>query len=336
MPHAAADRFTAALHAPLQAVYVLHGEEELLRLEALDALRAAAAAQGFHERKRLLAEGTTFDWSALAAERQSTGLFAEKKWLEIHVPSGKVGKNGGDALAEWATHPPDNTATVVVLPKLERAQSQSKWFAVLSKHALTYECKAVTPAQLPAWIRARLQRYGLNAESEAAALIAQRVEGNLLAAKQEIDKLALLYPQGHLLTEAEAADTVADVARFDAFQLAAAWMYGDSTRLMRLLDNLSAAENDPVLPLWALADDIRTLLRLSAAQKQGKSAAALRQELRLWNGKDRAAEAALRRLTPARLTAALIECARTDRQIKGAEAGDAWASFKRLIIGLSA
>ncbi|UOP05006.1 DNA polymerase III subunit delta [Conchiformibius kuhniae] len=335
MPHTAAARFAGSLNAPLAPLYLIHGEEELLQIEALDALRAAAAAQGFSERRRIVAEGTAFDWQTVSAEQHSNALFAEKKWLEIHIPNGKPGKNGADALQQFAAGLPEDTAAVIVLPKLERAQSQAKWFAALLKQAVVYEAKAVTPAQLPAWIKARLQAHGLTAEHEAAALIAERVEGNLLAAKQEIDKLALLHPAGHTLTAAEAARAVADVARFDVFQLSSAWLGGDTARLLRLLDGLSAAESEPVLPLWALAEDIRMLIRLSAAKRQGKSTAAVRNELKLWNGKDRAAETALRRLPATRLIAALQECARIDRQIKGAETGDAWAAFKKLITELT-
>lgn len=328
--------FSGSPNAPLQPLYVIHGEEELLRIEALDQLRRAAKAQGYLNRESHLADGTSFDWNALLAQAASAGLFADLKLLEISIPSGKPGKNGGDALQWLAENPPEDTVSVISLPKLERAQTQSKWFAALAKHGSVFEAKAVGPAALPAWIRERLARHGLDIETEALALFAERVEGNLLAAVQEIGKLALLHPQGHLLTLADAEAAVANVARFDVFQLAAAWMSGDAARTLRLLDGLEAEGEEPVLALWALAEDIRTLLRLAAALKQGKSVAAVRNELRLWGDKQHHAAQAAARISPACLVAALQECARIDRQIKGAESGDAWTGFRRLTGALAA
>ena len=162
------------------------------------------------------------------------------------------------------------------------------------------------------------------------------MEGNLLAAAQEIDKLALLYPKGHLLTLAEAENAVANVARFDVFQLSSAWMRGDIRRSAQLLESLQAEGEEPVLLLWSLSEDIRTLIRLSAALKQGRSVQSVRNELRLWGDKQHSAPPAAARISPARLTAALQECARIDRQIKGAEDGDAWDGIKRLIARLAA
>lgn len=335
MPHTAFGRFSGSLNTALAPLYLIYGEEELLRLEALDALRAAAKQQGYSDR-RLFSADAHADWNALFAESGSAGLFADRKLLEIHIPNGKPGKNGGEALLQLAEQPPEHTVSVVVLPKLERSQSQSKWFAALSRRAVCYEAKALTAANLPAWLRGRLHAHGLDIEADALALFAARVEGNLLAAKQEIDKLALLHPSGHILSLHDAENAVADVARFDPFQLSAAWMNGDRARLVRLLDALAAAETEPVLPLWALAEDIRTLIRLSAALKQGKSVHSVRNELKLWGVREQAAARAAARLNASRLTAALQECARIDRQIKGAEDGDAWTAFARLISALAA
>ncbi|OSI17477.1 DNA polymerase III subunit delta [Neisseria dentiae] len=319
---------------PLKPLYVIHGEEDLLRVEALDSLRAAAKKQGYLNREVYTADNA-FDWNELLQSAGSMGLFADLKLLEIHIPGGKPGKNGGDALQTLAERLPEDTVTVVMLPKLERAQMQAKWFTSLAAHGVVLEAKAVTGAALPQWIRGRLNRLNLDIEADALALFAERVEGNLLAAKQEIDKLALLHPAGHLVNMADAEAAIANVARFDVFQLAGAWMGGDAPRVARLLEGLEAEGEEPVLLLWAVAEDIRTLIRLTAALKQGQSVQAVRNSLRLWGDKQTLAPAAVKRISINRLLTALQDCARIDRIIKGAEEGNAWAEFKHLVTGLA-
>ena len=321
---------------PLKPLYVIHGEEDLLRVEALDVLRQAARQQGYLNREVYSADSASFDWQELLHAAGSMGLFADLKLLEIHIPSGKPGKAGGDALQELAGRLPEDTAVVLMLPKLERAQMQAKWFAVLAKHGVVLEAKAVSGAALPQWIQGRLKQAGLEIEADALSLFAERVEGNLLAAKQEIDKLALLHPRGHLLNMADAEAAVANVARFDVFQLAGAWMSGDAARTARLLEGLEADGEEPVMLLWALAEDIRILIRLTAALKQGQSVQSVRNSLRLWGDKQTLAPMAVRRISIARLLAALQDCAKIDCMIKGAEVGNAWAEFKHLTLELAA
>ena len=321
---------------PLKPLYVIHGEEDLLRVEALDVLRQAARQQGYLNREVYSADSASFDWQELLHAAGSMGLFADLKLLEIHIPSGKPGKAGGDALQELAGRLPEDTAVVLMLPKLERAQMQAKWFAALAKHGVVLEAKAVSGAALPQWIQGRLKQAGLEIEADALSLFAERVEGNLLAAKQEIDKLALLHPRGHLLNVADAEAAVANVARFDVFQLAGAWMSGDAARTARLLEGLEADGEEPVMLLWALAEDIRILIRPTAALKQGQSVQSVRNSLRLWGDKQTLAPMAVRRISIARLLAALQDCAKIDCMIKGAEVGNAWAEFKHLTLELAA
>ena len=319
---------------PLKPLYVVYGEEDLLRVEALDTLRAAAKKQGYLNREVYTADNS-FDWSEVLQSAGSMGLFADLKLLEIHIPNGKPGKIGGDALQSLAENLPEDTVIIVMLPKLERAQTQAKWFTALVSRGIALEAKAVTGAALPQWIRGRLNALNLNIEPDALALFAERVEGNLLAAKQEIDKLALLHPPGHLVNMADAEAAVANVARFDVFQLSGAWMGGDSARTAHLLEGLEADGEEPVLLLWAVAEDIRTLIRLTAALKQGQSVQAVRNSLRLWGDKQTLAPAAVKRISINRLLAALQDCARIDRIIKGAEEGNAWSEFKHLVTGLA-
>ena len=319
---------------PLKSLYVIHGEEELLRIEALDALRAAAKKQGYLNREAYTADAS-FDWNELLQTAGSAGLFADLKLLGLHIPNGKPGKTGGEALQDFAAHLPEDTVTLVLLPKLEKTQLQSKWFAALAAKGEVWEAKPVGAAALPQWIRGRLDKIGLGIEADALALFAERVEGNLLAARQEIDKLGLLYPKGHTLTIDEAQTAVANVARFDVFQLAGAWMKGDVPRVCRLLDGLQEEGEEPVLLLWAVAEDIRTLIRLAASLKQGQSIQSVRNSLRLWGEKQTLAPIAVKRISVVRLLDALKTCAKIDRIIKGAEEGDSWAAFRQLVISLA-
>ncbi|EFC89489.1 DNA polymerase III, delta subunit [Neisseria mucosa ATCC 25996] len=179
---------------PLSPLYIIHGEEDLLRIEALDTLRAAAKKQGYLNREVFTADNGA-DWDELLQSAGSAGLFADLKLLEIHIPNGKPGKNGGDALQTFAEHLPEDTVSLILLPKLEKAQTQAKWFTALAAKGTVLEAKAISAQALPQWIKGRLKKVGLDIEPDALALFAERVEGNLLAARQEIDKLALLHPQ---------------------------------------------------------------------------------------------------------------------------------------------
>lgn len=327
--------FLHTLDAPLLPLYVIHGQEDLLRIEALDALRQAAKKQGFLNREQYVVDSANFDWSTLLIQAASSGLFSDLKLLEIHLPTAKPSKTGIEALLSLASFPPEETCTVIVLPKLEKAQLQAKWFIELSKTACVMEAKAIGANELPEWIRSRLADQELAISDEALSLFADLVEGNLLAAKQEVDKLALLHPKGYTVQLPDAEQAVANVARFDVFQLSSAWMTGDVKRVVRLLEGLEAKEDYPVVLVGILAEDIRTLLRLAAALKEGKSVAAVRYELRLWGDKQTCAPMAVKRLKPRVLMNALQTCAQIDREIKGVQNADSWATFKHLVVQLA-
>ncbi|AXE29624.1 DNA polymerase III subunit delta [Chromobacterium phragmitis] len=334
MPSLSPDALSAALGKGLAPLYLVHGEEALLALEAADAVRRAAQAAGYQEREVLTVEAG-FDWSQLTDSMSSVSLFASLKLLEIRIPGGKPGVEGAEALQRLAAQPPQDTITLITLPKLEKAQQQSKWFTALEKAAQVVEARPVGRAELPGWIARRLKAQGQQLGAEALAFFVDRVEGNLLAARQEVDKLALLYPKGELsLADLQAA--VANVARFDVFQLSEAWLSGDTPRLTRMLDGLMAEGEAPVLVLWSLAEDVRMLLKLRQGLKDGRQPRDMARELRLWGEKQKLAEPALRRIGPRKLMAALSECARIDRQIKGVEPGEPWQTMRALAVGLAA
>lgn len=322
------------IQTKLSSVYVIHGEEDLLRIEATDALRLAAKQQGYCERMAFTVDAQ-FDWSEIETALDSPGLFAELRLIEVHIPTGKPGKRGADALFQLAQKTMVDAILLIILPKLEKMQLSSKWFTALNKSAQVLEAKAIQAAHLPAWVRQRLMAQGLDIESEALAQFAEKVEGNLLAAKQEIDKLALLLPSGSLITMDHIHNAIANVARFDVFQLSAAWMSGDTHRLRNLLETLQADGEEPILLLWAVSEDIRTLLRLEGALKQGQSVGQVRNSLRLWGDKQQLAPRALKRIGAKNLIWALQKCAEIDRQIKGATEGNAWISAENMLFFLA-
>ena len=329
MPALSLDALPGALQRSLAPLYVIHGEEQLLALEAADVIRQAASAAGYAEREVLQVEGN-YDWSTLRDAMSSVSLFASLKLLEIRIPNGKPGVDGGEALKYLAENPPADTITLILLPKLERAQQQGKWFAALAKSGQIIEARPVSRQELPNWIKQRLARQQQSLDDSTLTFFADRVEGNLLAARQEIDKLALLYPPGALTLD-QVRNAVANVARFDVFDLAEAWMGGERERLTRMLDGLEAEGETPVLLLWALAEDVRMLLHLRQGLTAGRQVRDLARELRIWGRKQTLAEPALRRIGVRRLTEALEACAQIDRQIKGAEAGDPWLTLRGLL-----
>lgn len=336
MPAAQSEALQAQLaQGKLAPVYVIHGEEALLALEAADAIRAAARNAGYLEREVLTVEGGHFDWSQLRDAMSSVSLFASLKLLEIRIPGGKPGTEGSEALQSLAAQPPQDTITLITLPRLDKTQQKAKWFAALEKTATVVEARPVSRHDLPGWIARRLKRQSQTLDAQAAEFFADRVEGNLMAARQEVDKLALLYPAGEL-TLAQIREAVANVARFDVFHLSEGWMSGDTARAMRMLDGLEAEGEAPVLVLWSFTEDVRMLIKLGRGLQEGRQVRDMANELRLWGDKQRLAAPAVKRIGARRLNAALAECARIDRQIKGVEPGDPWHSLRRLTSELAA
>lgn len=333
MPVLSPDQLQSALERGLSSLYVVHGEESLLVLESVDAICQVGRRQGYDERQVLTVE-QGFDWSQLTDAMSSVSLFASLKLLELRIPTGKPGTEGGDALQRLAATPPDDTVSIVVLPRLEKPQLQSKWFLALEKVATVVEAKLVGRTELPGWVGRRIRGQGQSFAPGALAFFCGRVEGNLLAAKQELDKLGLLYPKGELGLE-QVREAVANVARFDVFHLSEAWLAGDIARVVRMLDGLVAEGESPVLVLWSFTEDVRMLLRLRQGLKEQRSVRDLARELRLWGEKQKLAEPALRRIGPRRLMSALNDCARIDQQIKGILPGDPWHELKGLATRLS-
>ena len=336
------DQLSAHLARGLQRLYTVHGDEPLLAQEAGDALRAAGRAAGFAERKVFVVAGAHFDWSGLLGASQAMSLFADRQLIEIRIPGGKPGKDGAEALQRYCRQLSDEVLTLVHLPKLDRQQQQAAWVTALDAAGVMLRVDAVDRRALPAWIAQRLAAQGQRvAEGEAGqqtlAFFADRVEGNLLAAHQELQKLALLFPAGELAPgQVEAA--VLNVARYDVFKLGEAVLAGQTRRVLRMLDGLRAEGEASVLVHWSLAEDIRGLKRVKDAMGQGKPLAVALRESRVWGPKERLYERVLPGLSAAQL-AHLVEAASLcDGIVKGLKHPlwplEPWDALRRLALML--
>lgn len=340
----AASQLSAQLQRGLRPLYTLYGDDPLLQQEAADAIRSTARAQGHTERSVFTVAGAHFDWSAVQAAGGALSLFADKQLVEIRIPSGKPGKEGSQALQQLAEAAAgnDSTLTLVLLPRLDSATQKSAWFAALDANGVTVRIDPVERAQLPGWIAQRLQQQGQRvAQGEAGqrtlAFMADRVEGNLLAAHQEIQKLGLLYPEGELSFE-QVESAVLNVARYDPFKLAEAVLDGQPARAQRMLDGLQAEGEAAVLVHWALADDIRALYRVKNAVAEGKPLPMALREQRVWGPKEKRFERVLPRLTLPQITQWLQDAHTVDGIVKGLKdkdwPADPWQALHRLAMGV--
>lgn len=326
------DALATHLSKPLAGLYVITSDEHLLALEAADKIRKTARAQGYSEREVLVVD-RSFKWGELLAANQSQSLFGDKKLIELRIPTGKPGKDGGKALQDYAASLSPDNVTLITLPKLDWATQKAAWVASLQQASVYIDIPLVERAQLPAWLGVRLAAQHQSADRACLDFIADRVEGNLLAAHQEIQKLALLYPEGALSFE-QIHDAVLNVARYDVFKLNEAMLSGDTPRLVRMLEGLKGEGEALPLVLWALAEEIRTLLKLKSGVAQGRPLSQLTKEHRIWGPRERLIEPALRRLKLATLESALQEAAQIDKMVKGLRAkkfsGDAWDAMLQL------
>jgi len=317
----------------VRPLYTVHGEEALLALEAGDLIRRHCRELGYDEREVLSAE-SGFDWSQLAGAAGSLSLFATKRVLELRIPGGKPGTDGSDALRRYASDLPPDTVTLISLPKLDRTQLASGWFEALDAAGVVVAANPVTLARLPAWIAGRLAQQEQQIDDEALAFLVSRVEGNLLAAHQEVQKLALLFAPGRL-DAAQVRSAVLDVARYDVFKLGETLLAGDAARFVRMLDGLRGEGAAPALVLWALAEEARALLHVARGLSAGKALPQLMREARVWGTRADLLGGSVRRFDPRELEDALLHAARVDRTIKGLDQGEAWAELLQLGLRLA-
>lgn len=342
--HLAPPQLAAHLQKGLKPLYVLHGDEPLLLQEAADAIRARARADGYGERTVHTVAGARFDWSEVLAAGGSLSLFADKQLVEVRIPGGKPGKDGSTALQQLAEGAAgnDSTLTLVLLPRLDRMTRNTAWFLALEAHGVSIAFEPVERAALPQWIAQRLAQQGQRVRAgeegqRTLQFFADRVEGNLLAAHQEIQKLALLHPAGELAFD-QIESAVLNVARYDVTRLATAVLSGQAGRAARVLDGLQAEGEAAVLVHYTLADDIRALKRVKDALAEGRPLPLALREQRVWGLKERLYERVLPRLGPDALEQLLQSAHRVDGIVKGLRypgwPADAWQALHRLAMDL--
>ena len=332
-----ADNLAAQLKRELPRICLVTGDEPLLVGEACDQVRVAARAKGFSERQVFFVE-RGFDWYELRAATQAMSLFAEQRILEVRLNAASPGNEGSEVLcgiaAQLAKDAANDILLMVVADKLDARSLSTKWVSAIDKHGLLVQVWPVELPQLPAWVERRLQRAGLTAEAGVASLIAERVEGNLLAAQQEIDKLALLYPGDKITTETALSD-VADSARFEVLQLGIAAMQGNAARALRILDGLHVEGVDATLVLWGINKDLQWLARVAFNVAKGQSADGAMNSVGVWRPRQTAMKQALQRLKLPPLRAMLFDAAQVDAAIKGVNRRDPWVELRGLVARLA-
>jgi DNA polymerase-3 subunit delta len=322
------EQLEAHMGKGLQPLYLVHGDEALLAQEAADLIRARARQEGCAEREVFTVE-RGFDWQALLSSGNSLSLFSSRRLVEIRIPSGKPGNDGSLALQDYCARLPEDTVTLVLCPKLDKTAQAGKWFKALENTGISVGVFPIERTQLPRWIGDRLARQGHRADAATLQFLADQVEGNLLAAFQEIQKLALIFPAGSLSFDM-VRGAVADVARFDVFKLGDAVLAGDAARVSRVLEVLRGEGEDPVLILWALAREIRVLARLRGGMRRGGHLPQLMRDAWIWESRQKLVEQAVMKSSEARLLQGLARAAKIDRMIKGLAHGDVWDELLQL------
>jgi DNA polymerase-3 subunit delta len=330
----AADGLAARLAGRLAPVYLVAGDEPLQLGECCDAIRAAARAAGFGTRE-VMEAGAGFDWQQLGASAAAMSLFADRKLIDLRVPNGKPGTEGGKALVEYCSDPPPDSLLLLTLPRLDRQQQGSKWFRSVDAAGAVVQVWPVDAAHLPNWIRQRLTQNGIQPTDAAVNLLAERVEGNLLAARQEIDKLLLLHGPGPLDVEQLSA-AVVDSARFDVFDLVDSALRGETARAIRVLEGLRAEGTAAPVVLWALHREAAQLARIATDVARGGAPDEAIRRAGVYARRSGTVRRALATRPAGAWLATLTQCHEADRAIKGLGNGQPWLSLASLVVAMSA
>jgi len=328
-----ANQLGSHLKKPLLPCYLVSGDEHLLLQEALDSLRAAARAQGFSSREVHIAS-RGFDWGELQYAASNLSLFAEKRIIELRLPTGKPGVKGSAAIVEMVKQAGNDLLFVVSAPKLDGRGGGPKWVQALDAAGGHTQVWPVSQRELPAWINARMKSAGLQPDRDTVRLVADRVEGNLLAAQQEIEKLRLLHGAG-AITVADAESAVVDSSRFDVYKLVDAAVAGDGARAVRILGGIRTEGVEPVIVMWALTRELRVLAGLAEGVQSGIDLGTAMQRARVWKNRQGLLRACVGRHQLADFYALIRLCRQADAAAKGQGPGDPWQLATRIILGLA-
>lgn len=326
------EQLTSALKQQLAPVYLVCGDETLLVQETCDLIRNSARQQDFLERI-IYNVDKSFEWHELLTEANSLSLFAEKKILELRIENGKPGDRGSKALVEYCANPSPDNLLLVVTPKIDGNTQRGKWFKTLEKSGVVIQVWPVTEHQLPQWLDHRLRNNGLSASRDTVSLLASRVEGNLLAAAQEVEKLKLMAIDGQVST-GMITGMVSDNARYDVFSLVDKALHGDTKAAVKCLHGLRNEGTDGITILWALAREIRTLLQVCHTINQGKHFDWAAKKAGVWDQRKGVIKTALRRNNEMQLQLLLRKANAVDKTIKGARNADVWDELLDLTLNL--
>ncbi len=321
------------LQQTLLPVYLIAGDEPLLVQETADAIRSAARTQGFAERELFHADDKNFEWQQLLNEASHLSLFAQKKILELRIPNGKIGADGSKALQEYCAHPSDDNLLLILSAKMDSATLKNKWAKTIDATGAIVQVWPVTVQQMPRWIEQRLKQAGIRANAAAREILTQRVEGNLLAAVQEIEKLKLLVT-GDVVDATTMSTVVADSARYNVFTLVDIILEGDAAAACRQLRGLREEGTDATAILWAITRELRTLNKASDAANGGERLEWALKKMGVWEKRQPLVRGALRRLTSTQLTRMLRQAAGIDRAIKGMRSASPWDELCTLVLGM--
>ncbi|WP_420600041.1 DNA polymerase III subunit delta [Neptuniibacter sp.] len=327
------DQLGSQISKGLSPVYLVTGDEPLLSEESCDAVRHNLQQQGFSEREVLHVDGS-FSWEYLLECANALSLFAEKKIIELRLGGSKLNKKASEILQQYLANPAPDNILLIIAEKLDGSSKKSAWFKAVDKAGVIVEIWPVETDQLPNWIRQRAAQIELNLDDEAVQLLCDRIEGNLLAAKQELSKLSLLF-KNQVVTAEDVVEAVSDSSRYDIYGLSDAALQGEAARCNKILQVLRQDGTEAPVVLWALSKELRSLAAIQHAQQSGKSFDQVCQQERIWGKRKPLARQAARRVPPQNIQQALRYCAETDKVVKGMMPGDPWILLTSIAMSLA-
>ena len=328
-----ANQLSSHLKSTLAPCYLISGDEPLLVDETLDAIRESARAAGFVDRDVQVA-ASGFDWQRLFESGANLSLFSERRMIELRLPTGKPGVKGSKAIVDLLDQLDQELMLIVITPKLDRNGANAKWVKALDAKGVHVPIWPIDARELPAWISGRLRQCGLEADRGAVRIIAERVEGNLLAAQQEVEKLRLILGEGAVTTE-DVQKAVADSSRFDVFKLSDAALGGDAGRAARIVYGLQHEGVSEVVALWALTKELRILAELANAVQMRQDLGMIMKRNGVWQNRQALLRSCLGRHSLASIHSLLIDAAEADATAKGRRRGDPWQLIMNLVFGIA-
>ncbi len=317
---------------PLLPIYFIHGDETLLCQEARSTILAQLRSQGYQSQQRYFVD-TGFNWQDLLAQTTALDLFSEKTLIEISLNSGSIGKAGSESIQTILNHFPDDKVLLLTAPKLENSVTTSKWYKLIEQVGAVLPIWPIKLEEFPAWLQQRCQQANLTLELAAITLLSQYTEGNLLAAKQEIEKLSLLFPEGEISSQ-QVMQAISDHARYDVFALVDAWLAQDTSRYQRILDHLQQEAVEPILILWGLNRECRTLAKIAYAYQQGTTLANACQQYGVWQNRQALVQRHVKQHTLEDYYHWLKIAAQIDKTLKGVISGNVWQQLSLFNVNL--